>query len=576
MLKKLLFLLATLAGLTTYSQSCPPLTSPLVGATDVPVSTIIAWAESDGVPGYRVRLGTTPGGAEISETSVGNATSYTPPLGLPENTEIFVTIILDFLFQSNEDIVCGSQSFTTEDVTTVPGCTSPVIPEDGAQDISVFTSFFWNYAPTATSYDILVGTAPGSGNITTDNVQTLSFNPPGELPPNTLIYVSIIPRNENGTANSCTPFSFTTGDVSPLPGCTTLVSPSNGDVGVSLTPFLEWAPVPGANGYRITIGTSPGGADILDNATFFATSTFVIDFEPNRTFFITIVPFNDGGQAIGCGQESFSTIQGCGPFLNPDSGEFITLNPEIALDNTFSFCENLEPLSLTAPPGADGYRWGQIDQFGNDFIISETAEVTLNQTGSYFLEAYTLISLSGILLECPTVLNFEVVSSALPTIDNLDIRDTALGLEITVQVSGVGEYEYAIDDSDGPYQDSNVFSGIAPGTRTIYVRDKNGCGIAQETFEQDLTVEGFPNFFTPNGDNVNDFWQFVQPREGEAISLQSIRIYDRFGQFLREIDQNSQGWDGTFNGRQLPAGSYWYKAIDDQNRMIQGFFALKR
>jgi gliding motility-associated-like protein len=45
---------------------------------------------------------------------------------------------------------------------------------------------------------------------------------------------------------------------------------------------------------------------------------------------------------------------------------------------------------------------------------------------------------------------------------------------------------------------------------------------------------------------------------------------------LKEISQNSIGWDGNFRGRPLPAGEYWFKAIDDSNREVHGHFALKR
>ena len=575
MTKKLLLFLALCMATYGISQECPDLVSPLDGATNVPVDATISWEVVNGIPSYGILLGTTPGGNDIADALVGSATSYTPPQGLPENTTIYVTIILDF-FQGQSDISCGGQFFTTEDVTTPPDCTAIRIPADGATDVSVFTNVVWEYAPTATSYDVIIGTAPGLGDIANINVADLNFDPPGELPENSIIYVQIIPRNENGTAVNCTEFSFTTREPAPLPDCTTMIQPADGEIDVPLTPLLEWAPVPGATAYKVTIGTTPTARDVLDEAIFFTTSTFVIEFEPNRTFFITIVPFNDSGDAIGCGQETFSTLVGCNPFFDPNVGEFVTPNPDLEFPEDFTFCENFEPLSLTAPEGADGYRWGQIDAIGNSSIIEEGAEVTINAPGNYFLEAYNIVSASGSTIECPTILEFSVVSSEIATIDNLDIRDTATGLDITVEVSGIGDYEFAIGNIDGPYQDSNVLRGVPPGNRTIYVRDKNGCGIAEETFEQNLTVEGFPKFFTPNGDNVNDFWQFIQPEEGENIVLQSIQIYDRFGTFLREIDQNSQGWDGTFNGRQLPSGSYWFKAIDDQDRMVQGFFALKR
>lgn len=575
MKRKLLLILTLCISAIGLSQDCPPLLSPTAGAINVPVDATITWDAVDGIPGYQIRLGTAPGLSDLGQASVGSATSYTPPLGLPDNTEVFVTIVLDFLFQGGTDIICDSLSFTTEDVTTAPGCTTLRTPVDGSTGVSVFTNILWNYAPTATEYDVIVGTAPGLGDISITTVNTLGFNPPGEFPPDTIIYVQIIPRNENGTASSCTEFSFRTGAVAPLPGCTSLVQPLNGETNIPLTPLIEWVAVPGATGYRVTIGTTPGGSDVLDNATFFTNSTFVIDFEPNRTFFITIIPFNDSGDAFSCGQESFSTLLGCGPFLDPSTGEFVSLNPDITLPSVFSFCENADPQIITAPAGADGYRWFSVDPFGNESLLSEETEISISETGNYYLEAYTIVSQPGGVIECPTILEFDVVSSEIGTINNLAVTETALGLRIEVQVTGSGDYEYAIDDINGPYQDSNVFSPVTPGGHTLYVRDKNGCGIAEESFVQDLTVEGFPKFFTPNGDTINDFWQFIQP-QGDQIVLESIRIFDRYGMFLVQISQDSPGWDGTFNGRPLPSGGYWFKAIDDTAREVQGFFTLKR
>ena len=549
--------------------------SPQDGDINVAVDATITWQDVTGVTGYIISIGTTDGGTDIiNQRNVGSATSFTPPVGLPENSRIFVTISLFFLNQPN--ITCSSESFETEDVTTTPDCTIISNIVDGEVGVSVFTNILWNYASRATDYDIIIGTAPGLGDITDTNVTTLSFNPPGELPASTLIYVQVIPANGNGIASNCMEISFTTGALATLPGCTSLISPANGDINVPLTPLIEWQEVPGATGYRVTIGTSPTETNILDNTAFFTNSTFVLDFEPNRTFFITIIPFNSTGEAIGCIQESFSTQLGCGPYFDPFTGELVTLNPDLIFDSVFAFCENEGALELTAPAGAEGYRWYALNNLGAETLLVEDNTISITQNGDYRLEAYTTVSQSGSTIECPTLFDFEVVSSEIATINNLRILDTALGLQIIVEVSGNGDYEYAIDDSTGPYQDNNTFNAVTPGTHTLYVRDKNGCGIAEDTFMQDLTIEGFPKFFSPNGDLINDFWQFAQPATGDRIVLNSIRIYDRYGTFLKQITQDSQGWDGNFNGKPLPTGGYWFKAIDDTQREIKGFFTLKR
>ena len=111
---------------------------------------------------------------------------------------------------------------------------------------------------------------------------------------------------------------------------------------------------------------------------------------------------------------------------------------------------------------------------------------------------------------------------------------------------------------------------------TVYVRDKNGCGIAEETITQDLTLEGFPKFFTPNGDGINDFWQFIPPPSFLENPLVVIHIFDRYGKLLVQLDPLSAGWDGRFNGSPLPASDYWFRARDLNSREISGHFSLKR
>ena len=566
-----------LASGLVLGQDCPDLINPLNGATNVPVNITISWNPVPGIPGYRIDLGTTPGGSEIVTRSVGSATSYTPLLGLPENTQIYVTITLDFLFEGGEDIVCPSQTFRTEEVTTPPGCASLTIPSDGATNVSIFTNLSWPYAPTATGYQLFIGTSPGASDVLAQDVgNVLTFYPPGDFDPTTTYYVRVEPYNENGPAAGCVETQYTTGEVATLPGCTSLISPSDGDINVPLTPFLEWTEVPNADGYRVTIGTTPFNADILDNVSFFSNSTFVIDFLPNLTFFIRIVPFNSAGQALGCAQESFSTQLGCGPYLDPVTGDLITLNPEIDFPEIYSFCENEAPLVITADDVADGYRWYSQDVFGNEMVISETNEVVLDAEGTYRYEAYNVINQNGSEIECPSSQVFTVVSSEKPTITSVDITDEGELLQFTVNTTGAGNYVYALNSPDGPFQASPVFMDVEPGSYTVYAKDENGCGIDSFKIEQDLSLEGFPKFFTPNGDGINDYWQYIPPRSAAEIEILEIHVFDRYGNFLAQVDPFAQGWDGTLNGKPLPASVYWFRVKDNKDQVLHGYFALKR
>ncbi|WP_127141375.1 T9SS type B sorting domain-containing protein [Flagellimonas marinaquae] len=576
MLNRIYIFFALIMGLSAYAQECPDMVFPADGATNVPLNATIDWESVDGVPSYNITLGTTPGGDDILSSQFASGSSYTPPLGLPANTTIYVTITLFFFNQPN--ITCPSTTFTTEPLTAIPNCTQVTNPPDMAIDVNPNTAISWDYVYGATGYLLSLGTSPGGTELLNnlDVGNTLSHNPSVELPPQTTIYATVTPYNILGVAAGCSFQQFTTREASAIPDCTTIIYPQNGETNVPLSPVLEWFAVPGATGYVVTIGTTPTGTDILNGAVFNTNSTPVVNFEPNKTFFITIVPFNDAGQAEGCVQTSFTTLLGCGPYLDFQSGEYITINPVIDFPDTFSSCENEGPLVITSDDVAEGYRWYQIDQFGNENLLSSTNEVTLTENGTYRYEAYNTIVQNGNFIECPSYQVFEVLSSEQPTIDNIVTRRTGQSLQLTIIASGNGDYEYAIDNINGPYSDSNVFTNVALGNHTIYVRDKNGCGITERLFTQDLTVEGFPKFFTPNGDTINDYWQFIQPRGSDPIIFQSIRIFDRFGMFLKQISQDSQGWDGTVRGNRLPSGDYWFLAIDEDNREFRGHFTLKR
>ena len=142
---------------------------------------------------------------------------------------------------------------------------------------------------------------------------------------------------------------------------------------------------------------------------------------------------------------------------------------------------------------------------------------------------------------------------------------------ITVNASGSGTYEYAIDDMDGFYQESNVFTNISAGEHIIYVKDKNGCGITENI----ISVLGFPKFFTPNGDDINDVWQIIGLGE-QLVQLRHVTIFNRYGKLITKLDTTNLAWDGTFNGEKLPSNDYWFIAEFLDGRNFTGHFALKR
>ncbi len=142
---------------------------------------------------------------------------------------------------------------------------------------------------------------------------------------------------------------------------------------------------------------------------------------------------------------------------------------------------------------------------------------------------------------------------------------------ITVLATAAGNYLYQLDY--GTLQESNVFQYVGSGIHVIRVVDANGCS---SPLSQEVLVINYPKFFTPNNDSYNDTWNIF----GLADQVNSkIFIFDRQGKLLKELSPNGKGWDGTYNGQQLPADDYWFLVKYSENGASNEFkahFALKR
>lgn len=64
-----------------------------------------------------------------------------------------------------------------------------------------------------------------------------------------------------------------------------------------------------------------------------------------------------------------------------------------------------------------------------------------------------------------------------------------------------------------------------------------------------------PNAFSPNGDGVHDTWQFPAL---SVYPLCRVDIFDRYGRLLFHSIGYDKPWDGRYNGKPLPVGTYYY------------------
>lgn len=247
-------------------------------------------------------------------------------------------------------------------------------------------------------------------------------------------------------------------------------------------------------------------------------------------------------------------IQGC--YSDYPVNLVVNTFDTILADETIGLCEN-SILNLDAGSGFTSYEW-------NTDPPQFTQQITVNSGGSYEVTVTNSFN-------CSKTKTFTVEASGIATIEDIIINDFQENNSATIQISAssLGNYEFSLDDIN--YQDSNIFTNLLEGEYTVYVNDKKKCGVAKRTFY----ILDYPKYFTPNGDNYNDTW-YIKNLRKRNLQNSTISIFDRYGKLIKQYNANTEAWDGTFNGSNLPSNDYWFTLELTNGKTIKGHFTLKR
>ncbi|MFP2996988.1 BspA family leucine-rich repeat surface protein [Spongiivirga sp. MCCC 1A20706] len=331
---------------------CTQLTAPLNGATDVPVNTNLAWDSALFARGYRLTVRVDPGNITLVNDVTVNDTFFEFASDFSGGETVYVTLIP---FNDEGDAVgpCIEESFTITSNPTpeLPECTNLTIPLNNATDIVVNTDLEWSAVANADGYRLnVVDTSDGSfvvNNVDVNNDLTFEFT--SDLEEDTIYEVTITPYNDEGDAVGCSTENFRTQIIPIAPECTSLVSPSDGSTNVDVGTSLSWVPVANATGYLVIVGTTRDGIEVANNIDVGANTfyNFNEDLRENTTHYVTIIPYNEEGDATACIEESFRTntvptVPACTNLTSPLTGA-----TDVAVD------VNLEWTTVT---DATGYR----------------------------------------------------------------------------------------------------------------------------------------------------------------------------------------------------------------------------
>lgn len=228
---------------------------------------------------------------------------------------------------------------------------------------------------------------------------------------------------------------------------------------------------------------------------------------------------------------------------------FVTDSPE-AQNFEMSFCEGNTFTVDASDVSIVSYVWS---------TGATTPTVEVEQGGEYTVE----VTNSG---GCTATRTYTVTMLPAPVIADVVVDSNRA--TVIMQNGDAENYEYSLNG--GAYQASPVFNNVVSGRHVITVRSIYDCGEVSYVFNVFL----IPKYFTPNGDNTNDFFTLAGM---SAFPQVRIDIFDRYGKLLTQLNRSKPNWDGTYNGYPLPSTDYWYIIkLDSSTPEIKGHFTLMR
>ena len=385
--------------------------------------------------------------------------------------------------------------------------------------------------------------------------------------PDSLIINSILTSDYNGMNISCNGRSD--GSV------------STSVIGGTIPYYYNW----NNNTYTTAnINNVPAGTYVLEvtDTSGCVVRDTVLLIEPNPIIISPSVTSNYNGYAISCNGESDGSADvnisgGIAPYsilwsngvptssmTNVPSGSYLVTVTDSngCLDSTQIYLSQPKPLSATAlvtDVSCYGGENGRIElslsggagSFNINWNTGDTGTAIDNITSGWY--GYNVISSNNCTYEDSIFLNQPMpLSIELDTIHPTCINSFDGELNL-VTMGGTPGYNYFLN--------GNAFTGSIQGLGTDSLRilavDFNNCDtlfvIAMPPVREPCIF--IPNWFSPNGNSEEDTWLIDGFEYGEL----TLKIFNVLGQELyRTESSNYTPWDGTLNGKSLPAGDYYY------------------
>ncbi|WP_374461850.1 fibronectin type III domain-containing protein [Chryseobacterium taeanense] len=289
----------------------------------------VSWTAPTGATAYNVQyraLGscdwTNFTGNPVSTTTASlsgltqNTTYQVQVQALNGGVQAMYSHIPNLAGSGNGYATAGSFTTSANCASTVTGLASSAVTPDAAT-----ISWTASTTPPGNGYEYYYSTSATTplnsvtpSGSTTAGVVTANLS---GLTPNTT-YNYWVRANCNGVDKGVwsSSASFTTPSL-----CPTITAPAAGATGLSTTPTITWTAINGATGYKVNVGTTSGGNDIVNNADVTGTSyTFASPLNTSTKYYYTVSGYTANTGATTCTVRDFTTV--CSVLSAPYSETF--------------------------------------------------------------------------------------------------------------------------------------------------------------------------------------------------------------------------------------------------------------
>ncbi|WP_162499751.1 NHL domain-containing protein [Mucilaginibacter terrigena] len=267
------------------------------------------------------------------------------------------------------------------------------------------------------------------------------------------------------------------------------------------------------------------------------------------------------------------------PYTNTSIDPVVTPAVTIQSSSTGPVCSGTE-ITFTATTENEGpapvYQWlvngANIGTNSKTFKSStlnnsDVVSFMLTNTGGACLTTLYAYSapITADIIESPTPAPSVSIS---PSANNVYAGTVITFTAIPLNAGAVSKYQWKVNGVNVGNNSSTYTSSAINNNDKITCTITVNINCTYEATSPDLVVSvllpptvSAINTFTPNGDGINDTWAIANLVNYPACK---VYVYNRAGTLVMESKGYNKAWDGTYQGRTLPVGVYYY-IIDLKN-----------